>query len=403
MPEGLDQAASAFATELSPQAPPQPRDEAGRFAQVQERPEPMFRVRELEGDPLTGDTRDAGDDPRLRAREQEIADGRNDERQRDGRRNDEGRRAQDAQDLRRSSADDRYDVQEGPRDRVFDVDESEQYDLDGEGADVDVNAEAARGDSERSSERDAEAPKYEVMVDGQPHEVTLEEALRGYVRQATFHQRNTELLNVRQEVENEAGRLSQNWKLWDKAKRDYEEDLASMIPREPDWDTEFARNPQGAHTQQKIFAALYQKLAQSQQQRAEREAMERQEEDRRVQKYAVEGFSRFVMNAKIPDEATLKKEINSMRRTAADAGFSPYEVATVYDPRMLIVLQWASKYRRMMAARPRAIAAEQGRTLPPGAATPFGNVRRAGFDDAQRRLASTGRLEDAAEVFRRIL
>ena len=130
-----------------------------------------------------------------------------------------------------------------------------------------------------------------------------------------------------------------------------------------------------------------------------------QEADRRLQKYAVDGFSRFVFNSKIPDKPALEKEIASMRRTAFAAGFSEQEVATVYDPRMLGILRKASKYDRMMAAaKPRAEVPGKGRTLTPGAATPLsGNAPRRGLDDARRRLASSGKLDDAADVFRRIL
>ena len=133
-------------------------------------------------------------------------------------------------------------------------------------------------------------------------------------------------------------------------------------------------------------------------------AQAQEEADRRLKQYAVDGFSRFVMDAKIPDEATLKKELKSMRQTAFAAGFSETEVATVYDPRMLSILRKASKYDRMMAAaKPRAEVPGKGRTLTPGAATPIGNAPRKGLDEANRRLASSGRLDDAAEVFRRIL
>ena len=132
--------------------------------------------------------------------------------------------------------------------------------------------------------------------------------------------------------------------------------------------------------------------------------MSAQESDRRLEKYAVDGFSRFVFDSKIPDKAALEKEIASMRRTAFAAGFSEQEVATVYDPRMLSILRKASKYDRMMAAaKPRAEVPGKGRTLTPGAATPLGNAPRRGLDEAQRRLASSGRLDDAADVFRRIL
>ena len=130
------------------------------------------------------------------------------------------------------------------------------------------------------------------------------------------------------------------------------------------------------------------------------------ETDRRVKKYAVDGFSKFVMDhiKAMPDEPSLKKNVQSMRRTALTAGFNEYEVATVYDPRMLDILWKASKYDRMIAAKPKAVIPGKGRTLTPGAATPLsGNARRKGFDDAQRQLANSGKLEDAAEVFRRML
>ena len=72
--EGIDQAASAFERAIDPSPRRQDAADAagatrqrGRFAQVAEKPEPLFEMRIVEGDPETGDTRDGGDDPRLRA------------------------------------------------------------------------------------------------------------------------------------------------------------------------------------------------------------------------------------------------------------------------------------------------------------------------------------------------
>ena len=50
------------------------------------------------------------------------------------------------------------------------------------------------------------------------------------------------------------------------------------------------------------------------------------------------------------------------------AGFSEQEVATVYDSRMLSVLRKASRYDRLMAAKPRAVVPGKGKTLTPGSA-----------------------------------
>ena len=76
MAEGLDHAADPSARR-SPRLRP-PRDESGRFS-TSPRPEPLFEPRPLEGDEKTGDTRDAGDDERLKAIERRVADGRAEE------------------------------------------------------------------------------------------------------------------------------------------------------------------------------------------------------------------------------------------------------------------------------------------------------------------------------------
>ena len=367
--EGLDEAAYSFSNEVAPKS--EPRDSRGGVVQTSSSPELMFEERRLEGDPSTGDTDDGGDDTRLRAREREIADGHD---QREGRES-----TQNRQNLRRA-ADDEVDD-----------------DADAEESDAVVEGEPV-------SDAD-EGPRYEVQVDGQTQEVSLQEALRGYVRQATFHQRMTQLNKVQGEIEQEVTRLQQHGEWLNKASRDYEEDVAHMLPQEPNWDQAFASDPHGAHIQQKIFQSIYENLARSRQNRANREAWELQENNRRVQKYAIDGFSKFVMdNIKLlPDEPTLHKNLRSMRRTASGAGFTDYEVATVYDPRMLTVLLKASKYDRMTANRPQAVVSDRGRTLTPGAATPLGNAPRKGIDDAQRRLAQSGKIQDAVDVFRRIL
>ena len=372
MAEGTDQAAEVFKAELMTDVPPpsRPRDQAGKLVETRNAPEEMFSPREIEG----GD--DAGDDRGRRSKEVEV---------------------------RRGRETDRDDVQgtksESPtRIGAHEDDDAELTD--------EERAVAEAGDSEVSERkpRDDDDEKYEVVVDGRPQEVTLGEALNGYIRQETFHRRLTELTALRNALEEDHQRQQANWQLMMRAKEAYENDVRTMMPPEPDWDREFLVNPQEAHRQQKIYQGLYAKLAQSQQERAQMAQIHAQEADRRLEKYAVDGFSRFVFDSKIADKPALEKEISSMRRTAFAAGFSEQEVATVYDPRMLAILRKASKYDRMMAAaKPRAEVPGKGRTLTPGAATPLGNAPRRGLDEAQRRLASSGRLDDAAEVFRRIL
>jgi hypothetical protein len=411
VPEGYDEAVAAFSNEVAPRSAPV--DRRGKPVNETAKPEPMFTPRPIEGDPLTGDVRDGGDNPRLRALEREVADGRVQEgddsqdapRSRrspteDGRSSSERRRANETE-RDDAAADSRHPGAEDEPESIWAI-AAEGDDL--PGPDERALTEGDGRSAERDGEQDAPGEKFEVTADGETFHVTVEEALRGYSREKTFHKRLAQLNQFSQELQQNQGYLQQSWGQWQKARQDYEEDVANMLPQEPNWEHEFQTNPANAYAMQKVFQTIYTKLAASRQARAEREAQAQVERDRQVQKYAVDGFSKFVMDNKIPDEPTLKKNLNSMRRTAAAAGFSEYEVATVYDPRMLTVLLKASRYDRMMAARPRAVIAGKGRTLLPGAATPLGgNGPRKGLDEALRRQASSGSLDATAEVFRRML
>ena len=351
MAEGVDGVEGVLITEIAPTS--KPRDTAGKYVRETTRPEPMFSDREIEGDPLTGDTSDAGDDPVLRAREREISDGY----ERDGEASPKEKRPRDESSRSRSKRDGHSDADDG-------------YDLpDGEPENISAESESDALEAQDSQDEDGDdSDRYEVTIDGQKQEVSLREALDGYIRTETFHQRMDQVRSAARELEQQQQQLAQGWSIWNQARAEYEEDLANLVPREPNWDEEFAKDPRAAHAQQKVFQIIYGKLAQSRQLRADRNAYEAQEADRRLEKYAVDGFSKFVMDhiKVMPDEVTLKKNISSMRRTASAAGFSDLEVATVYDPRMLDILWKASKYDRMKAGSPKPVVTGKGSSLPPG-------------------------------------
>ena len=365
MADGVDEVENVLITDIAPAS--RPRDQRGKYIRETTNPEPLFKSREIEG-PRAMEVR-SGDEQSDQASSETEGEG-GEHRVPDGPRRDN------------ADADDGYDLVEGEPENI-----------------------AAKSESDSADDED-EGQKYEVTVDGQSHEVTLAELQRGYIREATFHQRLAQLNEREGQLEGYDRQLRQNWAIWDKAIRDYEEDFIGLLPKEPNWDEEFARDSHEAYRQQKIFQILYGKLAQVRQDRAQREAYEQQERDRLTQKYAIDGFNKFVMkNIKLlRDKPSMERHLNSMRRTALSLGFNDYEVSTIFDPRMLDTLLMADRYVQMTRDRPNPVVAGKGRTLTPGAATPgIGNGRRKGFDDAQRQLARTGRIDDATEVFRRFL
>jgi len=406
MPEGIDQAAGAFRNALESTERVQTRDQAGRFAEARSRPEPLFSERQTEGDEF-GDTRDGGEDARMR-RQEERANGdpfedgststrsgkTSSQNERQGRqrpRSDEAGRDD-------ASADDGHFGETGRQGDGDDESESQ-----GEGILPDGDGETEGGEQLPDGDAEQDTERYEVVVDGKPMEVSLKQALEGYIRTETFHQRMNKVNEASQTVMAEAQRVAQARDHYINQNAALEQEILTLIPQQPNWDEEFTRDPKSAHMLRKQYEAVDQKLNTLRQQRAAAMQERAAEQARVTETYAKDQFARFVMDNKIPDEASLRKEINSMRRTAMSHGFTEQEVATVYDSRMLSVLRKASKYDRLMAAKPRAVIPGKGRALTPGSAPRIGNAGRRNIDEAQSRLAKSGRLDDAASVFEKII
>lgn len=393
MPEGLDQASEAFQSAINPSAG-QARDTGGRFQATNARPEPMFEPRPVEGDEKTGDTRDAGDDPRLQERERRIADGRanqGDERREPGQEAAEGEGEGGERSLQRgpkergdAAADDGHEPDKGEK-------------PEGEGED------AGEGEKWALTLNGQPVEKLEVTVDGQDTPVSLDECVKGYIRQETFHRRMNEVNTARQAVEQEAGNIGQARDFYGQKLKYLDTLIAQMTPQEPDWDKEFAADPRLAHEKQKAFGEIYQKRhwIDSELQRAAHETQS--DYDKRSKNYAVQQFTEFVTEAKIPDEKALTETLTLMRSYGRKEGFSEAELAQTYDKRMLRVLRKAALYDQGQTDRPKAVIPGKGKTLTPGVATPVGNATRRHIDEAQSKLAKSGRIDDAAQVMARLI
>lgn len=403
-PEGLDNAAAAFERAIDPaqtqnEGAPRAREPSGRFAQVAEKPEPFLEIRVLEGDPDTGDTSDAGDDPRLRAREREIADGRFDER---ADRESRVRARQAPAETEGESGERRVPGSEERSDAAPDDGHARADDEPEE-----PQADAAGDETDEDDDADLENAQFEITVDGTPQTVSLGELRDGYIRTATFHSRLNKVNEHKQQVDQENTRVAQMRDLYINGLTALDQDLQALAPQEPDWDTEYAKDPLKARRWQKEHQAYYEKLNQIRANRVWAEQNRRQEHDRSAAQYAVEQFTQFVQDHSkvIKDEASLQRVIGGMRKTALAEGFFEHEVAGVYDRRMLNVLfkAWMYDQGLTVRAQPQAVLPGKGTSLVPGSARPIGSAVRRNIDEAQRQLARTGKMEDATNFFQRLL
>jgi hypothetical protein len=292
--------------------------------------------------------------------------------------------------------------QKGPRNPG----EGDDEDSKGDDADDDDSGADDKDDSgEEEGESAVLSQKVEVTVDGEPVEVTIKEALEGYVRTETFHRRLNQLDEAKKIVRRAAADAVQNYEYSMNVARQMEAHMEQMIPKEPDWDEEFKKDPVKARDLQRYYEQANGFRAQLRGQL--REALEKQNQSSMVQTqaFAEEENAKFeAMNRKYWTDPKRKvKDLQSMRKTGISAGFSEDELSQVYDSRMLTVLLKASKYDRMMAAKPKPVVRPQGKPISPGAGSAKTRTAQKGVTPAMKRLNRTGSMEDAAVVFDQII
>jgi hypothetical protein len=252
------------------------------------------------------------------------------------------------------------------------------------------------------------AQEVPVMIDGEAKNVTLKEALEGYVRTQTFHKRMNEVEEAKKTIRSTASDVIQNFQYSANLAREIEAHLEALVPPEPNWDEEFKKNPARAREVQKYYdqvrgfkGALRQRINEAQQKQAESNSVQ-------LKAYAQEEAKKFDQaNTKnwSTDPKKKTKDLQAMRRTALTHGFSEEEISQVYDSRMLNVLLKASRYDRMMASKPKPVSNRQAtaKPVPTGSGPARSRPAQKGYSSAMNRLNRTGHIEDAALVFDHIL
>ena len=232
MAEGLDGAADAFRQEIAPGSD-RSRDESGRFSSVSQRPEPLFEPRPLEGDEKTGDTRDAGEDPRLKAIERRVADGRAEEGDADelDRVSDDAARSRDADGERQGDGSPKPDDKKPDGEGEADEDGAE-------------DADAARWALTHDGKP---VEKIEIDIGGETKQVSLQEVVKGYAEQEAINQRARQVEEYARTFEHQSAQVAQEI---GQARQTYQQRLeyigrvmADLYPKELNWEAGYYVDP----------------------------------------------------------------------------------------------------------------------------------------------------------------
>lgn len=296
------------------------------------------------------------------------------------------------------------EVDETPREPIEAADED---DLEDEQEEPEVEEpEEEEEEQEEAAQGDLDLNQVvEVNVDGKPVQVSLDEALRGYIRQETFHQRMGDLANGVRQLEARRGEMSSYQQQFVERAQMLEQYVATFMPKEPDWEAIYAADPgQGARLERqwRTFMEQVGDLVAKREQ-TQRELQSSQSQN--IRSFAEANRAHLAKaHPEWQTEKSWSRDQESMRRTARAVGYSDQEIDQLYDARGVEILLKAAKYDRLMATKPKPVRNGYGQPSRQNGATPAkgGNVSRS-FERAEKRLSRTGSIKAAASVFEKIL
>lgn len=242
---------------------------------------------------------------------------------------------------------------------------------------------------------------YRVKVDGEEREVPLEELLKGYSRTEDYTRKTQKLAEDRKAAEAELASVRAERAQYATTLGKLEEFLTSSTPQEPDWVALQRENPDQFPIE---FAAWQVRKRQLDDVRAEKKAAEEKVLADRIaameQTMATEQARLLEAIPEWNDESKAKTEKVALVAFAKDQGFTAQELAGIYDHRVLVLLRKAMLHDKAAKTASQPAVRKTAPVLQPAAAQsakpPVSDVTR-----ARQRLAQTGDVKDAAEVFLR--
>jgi hypothetical protein len=269
-------------------------------------------------------------------------------------------------------------------------------------ADVETNNEQSEESDE--SEEESQPQTFTVKVDGQEVSVTLDELQKGYSRTQDYTRKTQQIAEVRKQVEQEAEAIRAERSQYAQLLGALQVQVQQAAEPQIDWDRLYQEDPIEWVRQKEVMRENQEKARaiQSEQQRLNQ--ISQQEQAQTMQQFLAheqEQLLKALPQWSDPEKA--KAEKSMLIEFGQKAGFAPDELKNIFDHRVVSVLRKAALYEQMMSKRGniKPVVNNGPRPAKPGAA---GRVSQStGNAIAQKRLAKTGRVQDAAAAIELLL
>lgn len=269
-------------------------------------------------------------------------------------------------------------------------------------------AESETDEPEETDGEQAEQPQvFEIPIDGKKTTVTLDELTSGYLRQADYTRKTTEVASQRTALAAEVSQTQAERTQYAQALEQANALLAQLQPQEPDWNALYQADPAQYAATREMWRS-YQEQRQAVEQQRQTVAQRAQADQQRGAREFVEA-QRGKLLAALPawaDKKVADTEKAQLLDWATQNGFSADELGTIADHRAVLTMRKAMLFDRAQATRaalkPGQQPASKVKPATPGAAGTKPNSASEATR-ARSRLAKSGKVSDAAAALEHLL
>jgi len=263
-------------------------------------------------------------------------------------------------------------------------------------------------ETEESDDEGEEGPDvYAVTINGEEHEVSFDELLKGYSRQSDYTKKTQELSEHRKAFDNAKQHMAQEYQQIQAERQQYVDSLQQIVDSSApgleqyasiNWEQLKAEDPIAFITKKEEFRDSQDKIAQYQ--AHQEDAYQKQYQEYQKQAHQTLQQEHSKMAEALPDwkePEKQKKMAKDIKEYALSVGYTPEEVGSLVDHRSLLVLMKAQKYDSLQKAdvkskklknKPKVIRSGKGKSK-----SDETQLRKAA---KMKRLQQTGRVDDAA-------
>ena len=259
-------------------------------------------------------------------------------------------------------------------------------------------------EAEDDGEEKPEQQFLKVKLDGLEQELPAEEVTKGYIRQADYTRKTTELAERRKQFEQvELPAVRQEREYYASRVQAIVEALEALAPdREPDWESASnTMTPEEFTAHYKGWKANRERVERAKGEHARvRELHEQQEGRARATRLAEqqELLEAALPELKDPEKGPMLRE--DLRAYAKSLRFTEEDLDGIEDHRALLLLDKARRYDESLKRRPTVEAKVQRAVegLKPSGARPPAKAKE--VELTRKRLLETGSVEDAAAAMK---